>query len=784
MIELDEFIELINSSYNPLNQEQEVAVRHPADSVLQIVAGPGSGKTSVLLIRALRLVFVDDILPDNILITTFTKKAANDIRSRWIQVGERLHKIVSEHHDTNMIDLNRCQIGTLDSITEQVLSEYRPPGTTSPAVMSNVTADLVLRRRAFASNYRQNQSLLNEFLARYTFDGKEPFNQRQALETTRSLLHRLTQDLVDQDEYSQEGEAQALIVDILEEYKARSVETNAFDFTLMEELLLNRLIDGTIGEWTDSIRAMFIDEYQDTNPLQEAIYFSIIRSANPSTTIVGDDDQSLYRFRGGSVELFTQFGSRCHQATGHQPNRVDIVRNYRSTPEIIDFYNNHISGDPGFAGARIRPPKPNVFANRPSNGVTVLGMFRHDEETLAHNLAEFLDSLVRQKQYSIPGTNLSIQMTDEGNLGDITFLGHTIRETRYNNFPNSETPTTDLFPLKLRGALEGRGLQVFNPRGQALRDIPNMQILLGLTLLVADPDGDITEDIRPTGQARFFLSEWRDRAEKFVNSDPKPRDGRGIRGFIDEWQSAAGGNRMGRDWTAEWPVLEVIYKLITWMPAFQDDPEHQVWLQALMETIDGASIESPYRMMLQNDVKGDPENVHIMRSRASFINDALIPIAENDEDIDEDILPSVPRDRLQFMTIHQAKGLEFPLAIVDVGSRFRRAHPSQAFRRFPSHPSNVVKQEDDVEPFLGSPLRGARTPLDRSFDDLARLYYVAYSRAQSVLLLIGQENCLKYERGAIPNVALGWNRDRKWPWRQPYKGRKKPISVNPPLTMI
>ena len=786
MIDINEFVQVINSATQPLNQEQEGAVRHPSNTVLQIVAGPGSGKTSVLLVRALRHVFVDDVLPENILITTFTKKAAKDIRSRWIRVGEQVHEAVSQQHDTSAIDLNRCQIGTLDSITEQVLSEFRPAGTTSPTVLSNVSADLVLRRRAFVDIYRPNQDELDQFLARYTFDGKKPGNQREAMGTAKALLHRLTQDLVNLDAYGQQDSRQALMVNILEEYKARSKETNSFDFTLMEELFLARLNDGSIGEWAENIQAMFIDEYQDTNPLQEAIYFSIIKSANPSTTIVGDDDQSLYRFRGGSVELFTQFEARCLQETGHQSSRVDIVRNYRSTPEIIKFYNDHLTGDANFSGARIIPSKPNVTANRTSNGIEVLGMFREDEETLANDIAGFLDNLVNKKQYLIPETNISIQMTKDGALGDVTFLAHTIRESRYDRFSKTSTPTTDLFPLKLRRAMEEKSLRVFNPRGQALRDISDVQTLLGLVLLIADPDGSVTENLHPTSEAQFYLLRWRERANYFIESNPEPADGQGIQGFVQEWQSSATGTRMAGDWVGatEWPVLELIYKLITWLPEFQDESEHQVWLQSLMETIDGASIESPYRMMLHNNAKRGTEIVHIARSRASFINDALIPIAENNEDIDEDILPSIPRNRMQFMTIHQAKGLEFPLVIVDVGSRFRTAHASHAFRRFPRNPSNVVNQEDDVEPFLAGPLRGPRLPLDRTFDDLARLYYVAYSRAQAVLLLVGNENCLKHTKGSIPNIALGWSRDRNWSWRQQTQSRKKPISVNPPLRMI
>jgi DNA helicase-2/ATP-dependent DNA helicase PcrA len=193
---------------------------------------------------------------------------------------------------------------------------------------------------------------------------------------------------------------------------------------------------------------------------------------------------------------------------------------------------------------------------------------------------------------------------------------------------------------------------------------------------------------------------------------------------------------------------------------------------------------SPYGMQILQQLP------HRDRSRQSLVRDGLVPIAENEVDVDEDIMPSVPRDRLQLMTIHQAKGLEFPLVIVDVGSHFKSNHKGHAFKRFPRGPSNVVIMEDDVESYLPAPLRGSRTPLDRSFDDLVRLYYVAYSRPQSVLLLVGCEGCLSFGKGrdlssgAIPNVALGWTRSGTWPWRQAYTGRKPPVRVDPPLILI
>ena len=785
MITNDRFLGLVDSLLgrdlqNPDNEAQLKAVIQENDRVLQIVAGPGSGKTTVLVLRALRFVFVEGVLPENIVITTFTRKAARELRTRWLDWGTILYDALASSINLDRIDLNRCRIDTLDSITQQTLTENRLPGTLAPVVAETSASNLILKRSAF-QNYDSN--VLDPLLSRYTFEGAPPRNRGDALRITRRLMERLVQDRVDLDSYSQSDQAQKLIVDMLESYRQQAIETNVFDFTIIEEQFLDRLSSGSLEEWLKDLRVILIDEYQDTNPLQEAIYFQmIIGMPRLSMTIVGDDDQSMYRFRGGSVELFTDFASRCEQATGRQSNRVDMTRNFRSRPEIVHFYNGYIKNDPDFSPARISPSKPLVVATRESADLPVLGMFRADEESLAADLATFLNKLVNKRNVPIGETGQEIRMSQDGALGDVVFLAHSIEEERYN--PYSRT-SQERFPGILRNQMKANGIQAFNPRGQALRNVPDVRALLGLVLLAVDPNDTIINDVMPTNEARFFLVRWRQEAQQFVDLNPPPR---GLGEFIQGWQRAASG-QVVKDFPPDWPALELVFKLLSWMPDFQRESEHQVWLEAIMRIIASAGMASPYRMsLLQNTDKNDRGD-HVRRSRLSLVRDVLLPIAENEVEVDEDIMPSIPRDRLQLMTIHQAKGLEFPLVIVDVGSRFKGNYPMQRFLRFPDRISNVVQAENDVEPHLTAPLRSAREGMDRTFDDLVRLYYVAYSRPQSVLMLVGCEKCLLYGRGAdlkgaIPNIALGWRRDSSWPWRQSYNGRRPPVKIDPPFLEI
>jgi DNA helicase-2/ATP-dependent DNA helicase PcrA len=791
MITFDEFKNLVlellgdNLADNP---SQRDAISYDGNDILTLVAGPGSGKTRVLVLRALRHVLVDDILPENIVITTFTRKAAKELRTRWLNWGSSLLGTLGNRDNglrdyiEGNIDINRCRIDTLDSIAQQTLTENKLPGEIAPILLEQSASKLILKRQSFGNIYRANQGTLGVLLGRYTFDGNPPPNQGTALNVARNLCDRLIQDRVHIPEFERADPANELMVRILTNYQDFLRQANLYDFAFLEQVLLERLQRRTLDNWCNEIQVLLIDEYQDTNPLQEEIYFQIISIANPKVVVVGDDDQSMYRFRGSSVELFTQFGERCRIRTGRQSRRIDMVINYRSSEEIVHFYNTHIRGDPNFASARILPAKPDVISNRGRREMPVLGLFRPNPQVLANDLANLLNNLIVNREI-ILGDNAvryEISLSDNGDWGDFVLLSHSIQEITYDRYDQAAQIR---FPGFLRIALEASGRHIFNPRGRALRTIPNVQILLGLLLLCLDPDGRHSVDVLPTNEAQFFLNVWRNAAQEFVRQNPRPSNRGGISGFIGAWQSVSKGVD-NHNFPADWPVLELIFTLISWIPSFQSDPEHQVWLEAITRVVASAGMASPYGMQIYK-LDG-----HRDRSRQSFIRDALLPIAENEVDVDEDIMPSVPRNYIQLMTIHQAKGLEFPLVIVDVGSHFTGNWSKQRFLRFPDAPSNVARMEDDVEQFLDSPLRSARAPLDRTFDDIVRLYYVAFSRPQSVLLLIGCENCLRYGRegsllhGAIPNVALGWNRDGTWPWRQRYLGGRRPIRVDPPLLLV
>ena len=149
MIPLEDFVSVVQEAVprfkdSAPNQSQEACILHPTETPLMIVAGPGSGKTTVLVLRALRLVFVDGFRPEEILITTFTRKAAAEIRARLIEWGSSIihylqndpsYATSNSQNWLDSIDINQFITGTLDSICNDVLTTIRSQSDPVPVVV-------------------------------------------------------------------------------------------------------------------------------------------------------------------------------------------------------------------------------------------------------------------------------------------------------------------------------------------------------------------------------------------------------------------------------------------------------------------------------------------------------------------------------------------------------------------------------------------------------------------------------------------------------------------------
>jgi DNA helicase-2/ATP-dependent DNA helicase PcrA len=746
------------------------AISAPREMSLFLVAGPGTGKTTALVLRLLKLILVDDLEPGAILATTFTRKAAAELRSRVLGWGDRLRQgILADATVDEMtrrrlrrLDFNRLVTGTVDSIAQDLLTRFRPRGTQPPIPLDEFVANAIMQRSALWIGRRDRDSDFRAYVQKVGRLRGQP-NQTDMLAVCREIRDRILHDGVDAGAYlATNGDRGArVLMELLSDYTNELNRGLVTDFAGLEETLLQRLRSGELEPFVAGLSVVCVDEYQDTNWLQEQIYFELARricGRGGSTVVVGDDDQALFRFRGATVELFSTYTARLGEACGVAAEPIYLSRNYRSTSTIVALCSEFIELDRRYVGERVAG-KPRLVAARSGQFIEypILGMFRPDAATLGRDLAVMLRDVFQGGGVRVRrgGQEWVVRRDDRnGAVGDAVLLCSSPQEYR------SDGQTARL-PLLLRQEL-GRlnpPVSVFNPRGQELSRVDDVQRICGLMLECIDSGGRIqgTLNTLPQAMAAVF-NRWRLMARQFIDSDP-PAPGRRRRGtlarFVTGWQARR--TEQGGDWPSEVPLTQVLYSLVAWMPTFQEDSEGLVYLEAVARTITESSRLIPYDGTIQRDPPRAESSVR------AILWGIFVPIASGAVDVDEDLIELLPRDRFNILSIHQAKGLEFPLTIVDASSDFKTDHWTQAFKRFPRDGSRAHALEDELRPFsrLTAPTRSA---VDRAFDDLIRQYFVAYSRTQDVLMLIGLGDRQSGPNG-VPNVATFWRRQgpSRWP---------------------
>ncbi|MBI4592366.1 ATP-dependent helicase [Candidatus Uhrbacteria bacterium] len=307
-----------------LNDEQQVAVTH-VSGPLMIIAGAGTGKTTVVTHRIAWLIDQGHAKPEEILALTFTDKAAGEME-------ERVDRLLPYGY----VDL---QISTFHSFAEKLLRQYG--------------AELGLSR-----DFRIMTELDAWLLARQNFDRFELNYYRPLGNPTKYIRSLLThfsraKDVgIDPDEYEKFVEGKKADLDSAQADEAATSEVQRLDelarayATYQQILFENDALDfGDLMLYTlkllrtkptvrDQIRARFkfvlVDEFQDTNDAQYEIV-KLIAEPRRNLTVVGDDDQSIYKFRGASLANILRFEEDFPDA-----KRVVLTKNYRSTQEILD----------------------------------------------------------------------------------------------------------------------------------------------------------------------------------------------------------------------------------------------------------------------------------------------------------------------------------------------------------------------------------------------------------------------------------------------------------------
>ncbi len=307
------------SIYDTLNKEQRRAVEHDKGPLL-ILAGAGSGKTRVLTHRIAYLMEHHDVNPWNILALTFTNKAANEMR-------ERVDKIVGYGSEN-------IWVSTFHSTCVRILRRW---------------IDHIGYDRSFTIYDTDDQkSLMREVCKHLNIDTKT-LKERSLL----SVISSAKDELISPEEYELRAVGdftKVKFAGVYKEYQKRLKSNNALDFDdlIFKTVELFQTSKEALTYYQNRFRYIMVDEYQDTNTAQFKLISLLADGINQdgirehNLCVVGDDDQSIYKFRGANIYNILNFEKE-YQNT----EVIKLEQNYRSTKRILEAANEVISNNTG-----------------------------------------------------------------------------------------------------------------------------------------------------------------------------------------------------------------------------------------------------------------------------------------------------------------------------------------------------------------------------------------------------------------------------------------------------
>lgn len=338
-----------------LNPEQKEAAEHFEGPIL-VLAGAGSGKTRVLTARVCHLIHHHGVAPDRILAVTFTNKAAGEMR-------ERIKRLLDQ-------EPAGMWCGTFHAIGARLLRRH---------------ADRIGWDRTF-SIFDQDQSLR---LVKSVQDsiGLDP--KRWSPKAIRNEISKQKNLLIDADSFARDNEGSFDLfvrnaARVYPEYQKALEHQNAFDFDdlLMKPVELFESMPDLLQRYRERFSFVLVDEYQDTNRAQFR-FVELLAGDHTNLMVVGDDDQSIYGWRGADIRNILDFEDSFPAAT-----TVRLERNYRSTERILEAANHVIAENVNRKGKTLRTERVG------GDPITILEAF--DENDEARWIVEEVETRIRE----------------------------------------------------------------------------------------------------------------------------------------------------------------------------------------------------------------------------------------------------------------------------------------------------------------------------------------------------------------------------------------------------
>jgi len=743
------------ANFSP-DANQRAAILH-TNGPLFLPAGPGSGKTRVLLWKTVNLIVCKKVPPDQIFLSTFTEKA-----SRQLRVGLTNLLSISSLLTGKMYDIGRMYLGTLHSLCQRLLMDKRLSYNLEYQnriklmdeldqyfyLSNNSTWRLLFHDLSLGESINEISRSINRLF------GQTSYSKHVAVTNLIALFNRFSEELVDPyDAMSDHNDD--VMNDLLISYSrylsslTENRKVPLTDFSILQQDAYKLLVNSA---GADSIFSqVIIDEYQDTNSIQEKLIFQLAKS-HKNLCVVGDDDQALYRFRGATVENFISFPKKCAEILGVVPTTIAINTNYRSAKGIVDFYSKFMTYcnwvDPINLGIRFRVEKE-LIPNRTKDGTTSVVVTNSDnDKAVCDEIASFVKKIISEKIVDDPNQIAflfpSLKSEVVGSLQRALEMQDVkVYAPRANRFLNTEEAVAifGIFSLifgKLeRGFFSGRDYDEFFGWLDFAHETASALIIndQALSVFVNNIRTEIENAVIDFEKLEKYVSEhglslgqtYTEEVEQLLlhNHDISNKTKQNLtskyfrRIVTGEIHSAKKINvsyALTRATSLDWTLLDLFYQLLGF-PYFSNMmhlaekgmDEGPICNLALISGYISRFMELYFTVL-------SAQNLRFDKVQKSFFGSFLYSLFRIGETEYEDIDDPFPKGRVPFLTIHQSKGLEFPIVIF--------GNPRKTNR--------TPEMEKLIDPFISR----EREPLNSMGEhDNMRLFYVAMSRAKDLLII-------------------------------------------------
>lgn len=652
----------IAKSYPKLNPQQKAIIQHP-DGPLLVIAGPGSGKTFSLVLRTINLLLNHKAAPKEVVLCTFTEKAAYELRDRISAAAQRVD------YSGNLSEL---RVSTIHGLCNGIVMDHRHHTKlgNNYEVLDELTQWLFI-----FDHFRKiiGEEANGKFLGRWS-------TKWTAIEGVSEYFSKITEELVSGTRLVEEGDDfLQLLGASYQRYVDCLYENNRIDFAHQQKIVLDLMEEAGLAlAITKNIKYVMVDEYQDTNHIQEQLLLKLVEH-NKNICVVGDEDQSLYRFRGATVRNILEFDSKFEKCS-----TVKLTTNYRSHKRIIEAYDKWMaSSDWSNKGGRAfrfeksiepfedekHPDYPAVFA--------IWGKGPRDEGERFADLVKFLKESEVIKDYN-----------------QVALL---LRSVRYEHSGH------------YLDALEAKGIPAFCPRARGYFDNDEVRYMVGCLALIFGYHGDGRGSL--AGRSLQELAKYVDSCIVVLARQwPQPHPlAKALQGFAHDI------SRLTDRESLDLRPADCLYRLLAFEPfqSFMKNENRARNIAIFSQLLN--VFQNYYDYSVVTHKNREYLRYHLFNSFLRLLHEGGI---NEYEDPDQPF----PKGHVQVMTIHQAKGLEF--SVVAVGSLSKR--------------SSTQKRVDfDLQPFYNRP---PFEPEDRiTHFDRMRLHYVAFSRPERVLVLTAHE---------------------------------------------